>query len=429
MGHEEWEQDDMSARGPIPIGSMVPLTGASAADGHEFRNGLWLAIEELNARGGILGRELVPYFVDTGDQSAERVSAAARELIRRHNVHAIVNGYNIGAQNAEYEPIADAGILYVHHNTLLQHHDTVMGDPERYFGCFMSDPAEYWYGQGFIKFISWLRDTGQWKPASDRLAIISGSRPYSIVTANAMRSSAADFGWTVAFGPEIVKTPTNDWEYAIELARKVKPAILANTHFYASDIAHFQRQFRNNPIDCLVYLQYGGMHQTFIDVAGPAAEGVIVGTVVGLVRDDDGAAYGRRYRARFGPDSTPEVGALSYSAMHHYALAASVAGGTGEPYEFTQNRNVAARLKDITYRSVLGTIHYHPAWQAAVPYPDATRDPSRGMPHLFYQVQDHRKEQVVIAPVPYNTGRFAVPPWCTGAGTRPGGDPGLMPFG
>ncbi|PZQ15991.1 MAG: amino acid ABC transporter substrate-binding protein [Ancylobacter novellus] len=390
---------------------MVPLSGASSADGNEFRNGLILAIEELNARGGILGRPLEPYFIDTSDQSAETVSGAARELIRRHNVHAIVNGYNIGAQNAEYEPIADAGVIYVHHNTLLQHHDTVMGDPERYFGCFMSDPAEYWYGQGFIKFISWLRDTGQWRPESNRLAIISGSRPYSIVTANAMRSSAADFGWSVAFGPEIVKTPTTDWRAALDRARETRPAIIANTHFYASDIAHFQRQFMQKPINCLVYLQYGGMHQTFIDVAGQAAEGVIVGTVVGLVHDDNGAAYSRRYRERFGANATPEVGALSYSAMHHYALAASVAGGTGAPYEFTQNRKLADRLKDITYRSVLGTIHYHPKWQAAVPYPDATRDPSRGMPHLFYQVQDYRKEQVVIAPVPYNTGRFQMPPW------------------
>ncbi|GLK69307.1 ABC transporter substrate-binding protein [Hansschlegelia plantiphila] len=399
----------------IPIGSMVPLSGASSADGREFRNGLQFAIEEINALGGILGRQLKPYFVDTSDQSAEAVTAAARELISRHGVHAIINGYNIGAQNAEYEPIADAGVVYVHHNTLLQHHDTVMGDPERYFGCFMSDPAEYWYGQGFIKFISWLRDTGQWRPESNRLAIISGSRPYSIVTANAMRSSAADFGWSVVFGPEIVRTPTTDWQSALDRARETRPAILANTHFYASDIAHFQRQFMKKPMNCLVYLQYGGMHQTFIDVAGQDAEGVIIGTVVGLVHDDDGRAYSKRYRERFGLTATPEVGALSYSAMHHFALAAGVAGGTGAPYEFTQNRKVAARLKSITYRSVLGTIHYHPQWQAAVPYPDATRDPSRGMPHLFYQVQDYRKEQVVIAPVPYNTGRFQMPPWHRGS--------------
>lgn len=395
----------------IPIGSMVPLSGASSADGREFRNGLIFAIEELNARGGILGHALKPYFIDTRNQTANDVASAARELISKRGVHAIINGYNIGAQNAEYEPIADAGIIYIHHNTLLQHHDTVMDNPERYFGCFMSDPAEYWYGQGFIKFITWLRDSGQWRPESNRIAIISGSRPYSIVTANAMRSCAAEFGWSVVFGPEVVKTPTSEWQSVIERARATRPAILANTHFYAGDIAHFQKQFARNPINCLVYLQYGGMHRTFIDIAGQAAEGVIVGTVVGLIHDDDGAEYTRRYRERFGLSSTPEVGALSYSAMHHFALAASMAGGTAPPYEFTQNRKVAQQLLAITYRSVLGSINYHLKWQAAIPYPDITRDPSRGMPHLFYQVQDYRKDQVIIAPVPYNTGRFQCPPW------------------
>lgn len=406
--NRQHSQPDQNA---IPIGSMVPLSGASSTDGHEFRNGLILAIEEVNARGGILGRPLVPFFADTGNQSAEEVTSAARELINRHGVHAIINGYNIGSQNAEYEPIADAGIIYIHHNTLLQHHDTVMGDPRRYFGCFMSDPAEYWYGQGFMKFITWLRDSGQWEPESKRVAIISGSRPYSIVTANAMRSAAIHYGWEVAFGPEVVRTPTADWRDVIERARLVRPAILANTHFYAPDIAHFQKQFVENPINCLVRLQYGGMHKTFNEMAGAAAEGAIIDTVVGLVHDAAGFAYCDRYRQRFGAGSTPEIGALSYSSLHHYAIAAAVAGGTGGPGAFESNRRVAARLLEISYRSMLGIIEYHPKWQAAIPYPDATDDPSRGMPHLFYQVQDYRKEHVVIAPPPYRTGHFRLPPW------------------
>src|SRR5215467_14447516 len=181
----------------LPIGSMVPLSGPSAADGREFRNGVILAAEEINQAGGLLGKSIQPIFVDTGRQTADEVVRAARILIEKHQVHAIINGYNIGPQNSEYEPIADAGIIYVHHNTLLQHHDTVISNPERYFGCFMGDPADYWYGQGFIKFISWLRDTGQWKPDNSRIAIISGSKPYSIVIANAMASVAAQFGWTV----------------------------------------------------------------------------------------------------------------------------------------------------------------------------------------------------------------------------------------
>lgn len=400
----------------IPIGSMVPLTGASAADGREFANGVQLAVEEVNSNGGILGKPLKPIYVDTHDQTSESVTIAARQLINEHGVHAIINGYNIGAHNAEYEPIADSGTIYIHHNTLLQHHDTVMQDPDRYFGCFMGDPADYWYGQGFIKFISWLRDTGQWRPESNRLAIISGSRPYSIVVANAMRSVAEDFGWDVVLGPEIVRTPTTDWRTVLDSVRKVRPAVLANTHFYARDIAHFQMQFLESPINCLVYLQYGAMHRTFIELAEKAAEGVIVGTVIGLLDDEIGRAFGVKYRQRFGQDSTPEVGCLPHSSVHHFALAAAAAGGTGAPYDFAQNRRVSERLKQIIYRSASGIIRYHHKWQAAVPYPDATADPSLGVPHLFYQIQDYQKHQSLIAPEPYNTGRFRLPPWMDRSG-------------
>src|SRR4029078_11641544 len=255
------------AKPPITIGSMVPLTGSSANDGREFRNGLTMAIDEVNARGGILGRPLQAVFIDTGNQSAAEVVRAARLLISKHNVSAIINGYNIRPQNAEYEPIADAGIIYMHHNTLVQHHDTVASDPKRYFGCFMSDPAEYWYGQGFIKFLSGLRDSGRWRPRNRRIAILSGPKPYSIVIANAMAGAAKTFGWELPFGPQI--KPTNsDWRGILEQIRTHDPAVLAMTHFHAGDLARFHLQFMEKPLPVLLYLQYGALHRAFSEITG-----------------------------------------------------------------------------------------------------------------------------------------------------------------
>jgi branched-chain amino acid transport system substrate-binding protein len=395
----------------VPIGSMVPLSGPSAADGREFRNGFILAMEEINARGGILGRQIEPVFVDTGRQSAEEVVRAARTLIQDHKVHAIINGYNIGPQNSEYEPIADAGIIYIHHNTLLQHHDTVMSDPQRYFSCFMGDPAEYWYGQGFIKLISWLRDSGQWRPRNNRIAIISGAKPYSIVIANAMASCAKQFGWSAVYGPKIVQAPISNWKPQLEEVRALDPSVLANTHFYSGDLARFHLQFIEAPLPCLLYLQYGALHRSFLDIVGDKGKGAIVGTVIGLLRDGIGKRFAARYRERFGQVATPEVGCQPYNALHHYAIAAAVAGGTAGPRDFAQNQRIADRLKEIPFRSVSGTISYHPEWQAAVPYPDAINDPSLGLPHLFYQILSAEEEHALIAPHPYNESPFELPPW------------------
>jgi len=278
----------------------------------------------------------------------------------------------------------------------------------------MANPAEYWYGQGFMKFLSSLRGTGQWTPANNRIAIISGSTPYSIVIANAMAAAASQFGWSVSFGPEIVSTPRTEWRDVIARATASEPAVIANTHLYAIDLAHFQTQFMEHPSNSIVYLQYGAMHQSFLELAGENAVGTIVSAVTGLLRDEAGNRFAQRYIARFGPSSTPQVGCQCYNAVRHYAIAASIAGGTGGPGEFAQNRQIAQALQETTYRGVAGTVKYHPEWQAAIPYPDYIHDPSLGMPHLFYQIQDRSGDLALIAPAPYNADSFRLPPWCKG---------------
>ena len=398
------------SKGPITIGSMVPLTGSSANDGREFRNGLTMAIEEVNAKGGILGRPLQAVFIDTGNQSALEVVRAARLLIAKHNVAAIINGYNIGPQNAEYEAIADAGIIYMHHNTLVQHHDTVASDPKRYFGCFMSDPAEYWYGQGFIKFLSWLRDSGRWRPRNRRIAILSGPKPYSIVIANAMAGAAPTFGWELPI-PPLIRPTNSDWRDILDKMRVHDPAVLAMTHFHAGDLARFHLQFMERPLPSLLYLQYGALHRAFSEITGEKARGVITCTVIGLPRDEIGRKFAAAYRDRFGPHATPEVGCQPYCSLHHYAIAAAVAGGVGEPGNEEINRRIARALIDIPYRSVAGMMRLHPVWQAAVPYPDATQDPSLGLPHLFYQLRGPEESPALIAPEPYVEQAFELPPW------------------
>ena len=398
------------SKGPIIIGSMVPLTGSSANDGREFRNGLSMAVDEVNARGGILGRPLEAVFIDTGNQSAAEVVRAARFLISKHNAAAIINGYNIGPQNAEYEPLADAGIIYLHHNTLVQHHDTVASDPKRYFGCFMSDPAEYWYGQGFIKFLSWLRDSGRWRPRNRRIAILSGPKPYSIVIANAMAGAASTFGWELPFAP-MVRPTNSDWRTLLDQVRVHDPAVLAMTHFHAGDLARFHLQFMEKPLPSLLYLQYGALHRAFSEITGEKARGVITCTVIGLPRDEIGRKFAANYRERFGPHATPEVGCQPHCSLHHYAIAAAVAGGAGEPGNEEINRRIARALIEIPYRSVAGMIRFHPLWPAAVPYPAATQDPSLGLPHLFYQLRGPDEPPALIAPDPYVEQAFELPPW------------------
>ena len=93
---------------------------------------------------------------------------------------------------------------YLHHNTDIVHHETVGSDPELYYSNFMADPAEYWYGEGFMKFISDLNDTGKWEAPNKKVAIVTGSQNYSVVIANAMRDSAEKYGWEISLYETVV---------------------------------------------------------------------------------------------------------------------------------------------------------------------------------------------------------------------------------
>lgn len=403
--------EGMQASGePIPVGGGVPLTGWAAADGIEFKRALEMACDEINAMGGILGRPLQPVFEDTKEQGADNIIPAMQRLIDRHGVHAIINGYNTGAVTQEYDTIADAGIIYIHHNTDIVHHDTVGKNPERYFGCFMGDPAEYYYGEGLLAFLNGLGESKSWERPNNKIAIVTGSQNYSMVIANAIKDNAEKYGWDISLF-ETVVVPISEWGPTLSKIRNDPPAVIAVTHWVPQDLAQFMIQFVPNPTNSLVYMQYGPSLAAFREIGKESTNGVLYSTVIAALQDDIGQAFIKRYKDRFGAESSPLVGAQVYDSAHYYAIAAALAGGTGGPGEDAQNRKISERLRRQVYRGVMGVTHFFYPEQAAIPYPDVTKDPSLGMPHQYLQIQDFTKDPAMIAPPPYETAKFVMPPW------------------
>lgn len=393
----------------IPIGSMLPLTGGAAADAQGAQYGLQLAIEEINEMGGILGRPLALKVVDTKNMAADDVVAAANRLIDHDGVHAMICQYNF-ANNAEYEPIADAGIIYLHVNTTILHRETVAKDPARYFGCFQFCPPEIYYGTNLPNVLATLRDSGAWKPANNKIAIAVGPIPYSVVIADKIKEVAPNFGFEVVFS-ELVPSPVTEWGPVLDKIRALEPAVIVNTHFFAGDLANFQRQFVDKPTNSLVYLQYGALLQSFSEVARDAGVGVLSATMIGNLPDERGNAFRKKVLDRFGPYANVDPASYTYSEMYQYAIASSIAGGTGEPGNFDQNRKIAAALKAFPFRSVCGSVAYHPVYQEPLPYPSEIKDPSLSVPAQTFQIQKADGTKVLIDPPPYTTGSFELPHW------------------
>lgn len=395
---------------PIPVGQAAPLTDFAAADGVEFQNGLILACEEINALGGILGRALEPHFEDTAQMGDATNVQAVQRLIDRHGVHAVINGYNIGSGAAIQDVIADSGIIYVHYDTTIGHNALIASDPDRYFGSFQGDPAEYWYGPGFLAFLKGLEERGEYTRTNNKMAVILSAGVYSANIANAIQEQAASYGWEISLF-ETVSVPISEWGPTLAKLRADPPSVIAVTHFLPADLGQFMVQFSTDPTPSLVYMQYGPSIPAFREIAGDASVGVLYATVVGALQDEIGTAFETRYKAKFGENAGHNSGAQPYDGCYLWATAAALAGGTGEPDNADQNRKVADRMRNLIWRGVTGTTRMNPAENTAYTYPTQTNDPSLGMPHQFLQIQDKTKGGLLVAPPPYNTASFVMPPW------------------
>ncbi len=399
-----------AAGDPIPVGQAAPLTDFAAADGVEFKNGLTFACEEINALGGILGRPLEPYFEDTAQMGDATNIQAVQRLIDRHSTHAILNGYNVGSGAAIQDVIADAGIIYVHYDTTISHNNLIKSNPKKYFGSFQGDPAEYWYGPGLLRFLADLEASGQYTRANKKVAIITSAGVYSINIANAVKDKAGDFGWEVSLF-ETVTVPISEWGPTLAKIRQDPPGLIVITHFYPGDLAQFMLQFAPDPTPSLVYMQYGPSLPSFRDIGKEATNGVLYATVIGCLQDEIGNAFEARYKAKFGANAGHNSGAQPYDGAYVWATAAALAGGSGEPGNEDQNRKVADRMRSMIHRGVTGTTRFIPDEQAAYTYPTQTKDSSLGMPHQFLQIHDYTKGAGLIAPPPYDTAKFKMPPW------------------
>jgi len=80
---------------PITIGAINPLTGTCAVQGRDMKRGEELALEEVNAAGGINGRPLKIIWEDTAS-NADQGMNAVRKLVEKDKVPLIIGAYSSG---------------------------------------------------------------------------------------------------------------------------------------------------------------------------------------------------------------------------------------------------------------------------------------------------------------------------------------------
>src|SRR3989338_295532 len=93
-------------QGTYKIGVMLPLTGDGAAYGLPIQKSIKIALDEVNAKGGVNGRMLEPVYEDSKCNPKDG-NAAAQKLVNVDKVKVIIGGVCSG-ETMGAAPITEA---------------------------------------------------------------------------------------------------------------------------------------------------------------------------------------------------------------------------------------------------------------------------------------------------------------------------------
>ena len=104
-----------NAAEPIRVGAVLPFSGGVELYGQQAKLGLDLAVKDINAAGGILGRPLQVIYADDKTRPASAVTAA-QGLIQNDGVVALVGPVTSQNFNA-IVPVAESSCVMLSGNS------------------------------------------------------------------------------------------------------------------------------------------------------------------------------------------------------------------------------------------------------------------------------------------------------------------------
>jgi branched-chain amino acid transport system substrate-binding protein len=392
---------------PILIGVPTAQTAqAGVADHQDYLNGTTLAIEEINVAGGVLGRQLKTVVVDIDPLSPESGQVAINKLIDA-KVHAMSCAFVFTPV-----PVADVSARYkapfLWGLTQRNFTDILSKSGDKYSHVFQTDPSEVHYGYTFPIFLKAMRDQGVWKPINNGVHIVQEQIAYNQTISKALQAALPKSEFKLA-GVTDIQYPVQDWGSVIQEIKKIGAGAVMIDHWVAAEYAAFVKQYSADPLKgALVYLQYGPSQPEFLELSGPAAEGFVWSTVLGVYADDKGKEFRAKYKKRF-----PGIMGLCYTGngydVTYYLKAAWEA--VGDPSNF---KGVCDWVRETPYRGVCGYMSMNNPLQECAHYPDTgdaigAKELEQGMAQLFFQVQNN--EHKIIYPDVLKESSLRKAPW------------------
>jgi branched-chain amino acid transport system substrate-binding protein len=318
----------------VTIGAVAPLTGARAQLGRYYRQGVELAVAEINAAGGVLDKPLSVDFEDDQGDNPNAAMNAVNRLMQVAKVPVFLGPHYSVAQMATQKAYCNGTVISV---------TGASGPPVTHSGCHdvirvrADDDIQ---ARSLVAYLHKVLKTDKigilyvnddyGRAGAQRVAAALGTerlKPVAMESHNAGdQDFSAQLGRLNSAGADVVVL----WTHETEAALIVRQARQMGASFRFAGAALSQ--------------------PTFLRLTGSASEGVIsVDDFIATNPAPSVQAFVRKYRAKYGAD--PEIWAAAYyDAAHLAALAINQAGSTNID-------KVRGAFDSVHYTGALGTYH------------------------------------------------------------------------
>ena len=389
---------------PALAASNAPIRFAimatQIADHTDYVNGATLAVDEINAAGGVKGRQIKIEVHDFDLLTPEGTQAGFRACADS-KPDAIGCAFTLIRVPA-LEALGDYKAPYLSGDTNFDLITFAKNNRAKYWNYFEVDPPEVYYGRMFPKFLDTLAAGGVWKPTNNKVHIIREQSNYNMQIAKEVIDTLPSSKFQLGKITEI-QYPVQDWGPVMQAIKAEGAGVIMLDYWVGAEEAAFCQQFVADPVKgALVYIQYGPSQPEFLNVAGSAAEGFVWSTVLGAYADKQGMEFRKKYAAKH-----PGVIGLCYTGSAYDTVnILKNAWMEVDPSDF---KAVCDHIRTHPYRGVDGAVSLDNEYQAALHYPLQTDDLNKGMAQLYFQVQDGQHK--IIQPTVLAETQFRTFPW------------------
>ena len=334
----------------IYLASVAPLSGGTATAGKDNDSGARLAVEDINAKGGvdINGKKYMIELLSEDDAAdPKQGTIAAQKVVDHGKVLGVIGHYNSGVTMAANPVYAKANLFTVtpsasNPDVVAKSMKTASGSNSSYRMVAhdgMQGPAMAAYAN---------------KIGIKKVAIVDDATTYGKGLADKFEAKAKELGMDVVYR-EAATDKTTDFK---AILTKIKSTDADAVVWGGLDdtAATFTKQARELGMTQKILMFDAVCTDNYITLSGDASVGVLCSvTGTPLSEMPEGAAFKERFEKRFNGQKVQGFAPFAYDAVYTVVEAIKKAGTTDD------SAKVAAAMEGIHAKGLSGDIAFEPS--------------------------------------------------------------------